>query len=339
MTNEDKDNSFFVWQNFILNNELHLSLHYIYQSIVVFNNIDYIKHGDNELFIFLYNLNTGFERLLKILLILNTANDFTEWNQKKKIINFNTHNCSKLIDSLNKNKTIVEVSDKEKIIFEKLSVFYYKYRYFHLDGDCSEIKNEHNQGLIYLYSKSNILIKDMLNVLLDKNDFITSTVFDNQNIYKSKMAGFISGLSTKLYKTLQGLAASKNIHTDEIAYNSDAYKLFVINNNECNQTNNDINVMLYNKELISKYEAFIYIINHPDFDEFREIVNNIEPVGFDETIQDSLRHIFINPHVSFIEELETGYTEMFANETTGEMEMEKLKERLDIIDAIMNYEL
>jgi len=78
-----------AWKNFNLGQELSISGAFIYNGLRRFHEMQELDHTD-EIFEFLYNLSVGFERLLKIAVILIEHKD--DSNQEALEKSLITHN-------------------------------------------------------------------------------------------------------------------------------------------------------------------------------------------------------------------------------------------------------
>ena len=88
------------WKNFRLGEEIHIAGVFIYNGLRRFHELKKLDFSD-ELFEFLYELSVGFERLLKIAVILYEHNDSTDQQELERSII--THNHLELVHRLRKH--------------------------------------------------------------------------------------------------------------------------------------------------------------------------------------------------------------------------------------------
>ena len=113
------------WKNFQLGTELQISGAFLYDSIYCFDRMTFF-YFEEECFEFLYHSSVGFERLLKIVIVLSEhKEDIDQQSFEKSLI---THNHLELFNRI-KNKHNVKFSDVHVQFLQMLADFYKSSRY------------------------------------------------------------------------------------------------------------------------------------------------------------------------------------------------------------------
>ncbi|GGE31644.1 hypothetical protein [Psychroflexus planctonicus] len=236
------------WKNFSLGTELEISGNFIYNSLKIIDTINNYDYPE-EVFELLYNTSVGFERLMKIAIILleHDGNNYKEVVNKK----FESHNLITLLDRIKKNSLYIGVS--ERAFLHLLSNFYKHIRY----GRYS--LNEENN-----YQKDKDAFKHfILKYLKTQDDNFRNTVE-----IKSFLLNIISKIATELYRVIKENAKRQNIDTYRLKPNGKAYQIFILNDFSFENQNR------------LKIELLIFLLNTKDLD-IVKILKGIEPLHFD----------------------------------------------------------
>ena len=113
------------WKNFRLGEEIGVSGAFIYNGMRRFHEIQMLDFTD-EVFEFLYNLSVGFERLLKITVVLLEHYDTID--QKKLENSLITHNHLDLLARVKKH-TSINLATPHNDFLRLLGSFYKSLRY------------------------------------------------------------------------------------------------------------------------------------------------------------------------------------------------------------------
>ena len=244
-----------IWKNFRLGEELDISGIFIYNGMRRFHEIKRIDYSD-EIFEVLYNLSVGFERLLKIAVVLLEHNDNVDQETLEKSLITHNH-----LDLLNRIKTHVSVnlSSPHFELLNLLGTFYKSLRY-----DRFSLTSAYNSN------KESIAICNLLSKHLKIDINFDSSTFGvaNEARYRRFFRRTILKISNTIYKIVQTQAINLNLYTYEVRYGSKAENVFL---REIDITNEDV---LW-KELL------IFFMNTKSTSGYLEFLRGIDPINFE----------------------------------------------------------
>lgn len=289
----------FFWQNFRLGKELDIALSFIYDGLLEFDRLEYFNN-ETEVFKCLYNLSVGFERLLKIGIVLKEFNESTDINEFEKSLI--THNTSDLFARLTKGSSIA-IGNQHKEFLSLLSSFYKTSRYnrFILQSNPS---NNETIKLLDFFLKN---IKASMNY-----DGFNRTYWNNHKI-KKFLGKIVAKITNQIYELIEIEARNKNIYTYELAYDSKAFKLIM------NQ-----NFDFYEENIIKK-EILLYLINNQDKSPYKDFLSDIKPLNLDIALfDDYLQSLFGEVKPTVRDEIDYLF----------ESQINDAKSRLEMLEAI-----
>jgi hypothetical protein len=114
-----------AWKNFNLGEELGIAGMFIYNGLRRFHEARSLDHTD-EIFEFFYNLSVGFERLLKVAVVLLEHEETT--NQEELEKSLITHNHLELLNRI-KARAKLNLGDPQIALLSLLGKFYTSHRY------------------------------------------------------------------------------------------------------------------------------------------------------------------------------------------------------------------
>ncbi|MCG3710367.1 hypothetical protein L5F64_02535 [Aliarcobacter butzleri] len=246
------------WKNFNLGTELQISGNLIYNGLYIFDEMESF-HFEEEIFEFLYNIAVGLERLMKIVIIL-TTHDKTNEKQDSFEERIKTHNHKKLMEMVRKYHK-VNLGEQHFDFLNLLENFYHNMRY-----DRFSLENVRNYDKEKKYFESFLSKHLEVKINHEKSIFITNP---NNFIIKKKIGKLIGKISTQLYNIIKKESYRLNIYTYEIRFNSKAHKIFIREEFD------------FNKEHTYEKEMLIFLMNVNTQHEIKEIIQNIEPLNFD----------------------------------------------------------
>ncbi len=271
------------WKNFRLGTELQISGSFIYNSLYTFDRMVFF-YFEEECFEFLYNSSVGFERLLKIIIILSEhTENIDQQDFEKSLI---THNHLELFNRIRKTHSI-NFADVHINFLQILSDFYNSSRYDRFGLQSVYNENSSKKLLIGFFEK-HLKIKILA-------ELPVSTEID------SRMRRFIGRSIGNIYKTLyeiiENLATSLNIYTYEITYDTKAYQVFIAKD------------FTFENEKTLRRELLIAFLQNKFDDGFVDFINKIKPIEFDShTANEYIKYLTdIHPKQFLLEELESRY--------------------------------
>lgn len=289
----------FFWQNFRLGKELDIALSFIYDGLLEFDRLEDFNN-QTEVFKCLYNLSVGFERLLKVGIVLKEFQESTDINNFEKSLI--THNTSVLFSRLTKGSSIA-IGNQHKEFLSLLSYFYKTSRYNRFILQSNLNSNENIKLLDFLLKN----IKDSMNY-----DDFNRTYWNNHKI-KKFLGKIVAGITNQVYELIEIEARKKNIYTYELTYDSKAFKLIM------NQ-----NFNFYEENIIKK-EILLYLLNNQDKSAYKDFLSNIQPLDLDiALINDYLQSLFGEVKSAVRDEIDYLF----------ESQVNDTKSRLEILDAI-----
>lgn len=282
------------WKNFHLGTELQISGTFIYNSLYSFDRMTSF-YFEEECFEFLYNSSVGFERLLKIVIVLSEHTENTEQQSFEKSLI--THNHLELFNRI-KIKHNINFSDVHIQFLQMLSDFYKSSRYDRF-GLQSIYNHKSSKNLLTSFFEKHLKIK-----ILAEMPFSTE-IDDGIREFIGRTIGKISQV---LYKLVEELGGQLNIYTYEITYDTKSYKIFICKD------------FTFENERKLRKELLIAFL-HNKFDEgFTEYINKINPIEFElYSASEYIKYLVeIHPKQYLLEELETRYEDFpFDKERTS----------------------
>jgi len=288
-----------LWKNFALLDEISISGAFIYNGLRRYHEMRNLDHTD-ELFEFLYNISVGFERLLKIAIILFEHNDSVDQEELERSLI--THNHLDLLDRLKRH---AEISFGQPHIefLGLLSKFYKTLRYDRFSLASVYNPQKERKALCYLLEK-------YLGV-----DIVNRPLFEipNKERYRKFIKKLILKISRTLYKIIKLRAMEIGLYTYELRHGSKAESVFL----------REIDI---SEEDILWKELLIFFMNTKKTSNYLKFLRNIPPLDFDpELIADYLDCFKSDSSKAFVmDELEHHYLELGS----------KVKERLELMQII-----
>lgn len=271
------------WKNFRLGTELQISGTFLYNSLYSFDRMTFF-YFEEECFEFLYHSSVGFERLLKIVIVLSEHKEnIDQQSFEKSLI---THNHLELFNRI-KNKHDINFSDVHVQYLQMLADFYNSSRYDRF-GLQSVYDHNSSKNLLIAFFEKHLKIK-----ILAEMPF--STEIDDR--MRNFIGRTIGKMSQILYNLVEDLASKLNIYTYEITYDTKAYKIFI-----CKE-------FTFENERTLRRELLIGFL-HNKFDEgFVEFIKNIKPIEFEShSASEYIKYLVeIHPKQYLLEELEARY--------------------------------
>lgn len=202
------------WKNFNLGTELQISGSFIYNGLLVFDEMETFYH-EEEIFEFLYNISVGIERLLKINVIL--IEHTNEIDQSTFFESIRNHNHQKLLKSISNKYKLKENKSKNAFI-QLLNNFYNELRYDRYTNEDSLNNDKEKKSLINFLEK-------YLKIKIS-NEFLS--VSQNDRTTKQFIGEVIKSIVVEQYEIIRIEASRLNIYIYEIRSYSKAYKIFML---------------------------------------------------------------------------------------------------------------
>ncbi|NTV45792.1 MAG: hypothetical protein HGB11_04570 [Chlorobiales bacterium] len=289
------------WKNFNLGKELSISGAFIYNGLRRFHEMQVLNFTD-EIFDFLYNLSVGFERLLKIAVVLLEHDNDT--NQEVLEQSLKTHNHLELIKRVRAHCKL-NLGSPHNEFLSLLSNFYTSHRYGRFTLSSVYDTDRENKDLCGFLSKH-------LNV--DFRELSGLFAMQNETRFRKYIRGIVTKISSALFKVVRDRAQELNLYTYELRHGSRAETIFIGKAD------------LPAEEVLWK-ELLIFFMNTKTSSGYFEFLRLIEPLEFDPALAcDYLQCFQSDAAKAFIVgELEQLYGEL-----------EKPGERLELISLIAN---
>jgi len=246
------------WKNFKLGEELSISGAFIYNGMRRFHEMRKLDYPD-EIFEVLYNLAVGFERLLKIAVVLLEHNDASDQeNLERSLI---THNHLDLLARIKKH-VHVNLSSPHNDLLSLLGTFYKSFRYDRFT--LSSVYDSERE----IEALCNFLTKH-LEVSIQRDTPLLGT--ENKNRYRRFVQKTVLKISTTIYEIIEKRASALNLYTYELRHGSKAEAVFL-----CKINMNDEDILW--KELL------VFFMNTKSTSGYLEFLRNITPLEFDPEI-------------------------------------------------------
>jgi hypothetical protein len=249
------DNVLF-WKNFSLGRELSIAGSFIYNGLNVFHELETLDNED-EIFEFLYNVSVGVERLEKIAIILIEHENIIDQESFEQSLKTHTH--LELLARVKKAYTL-NLQNPHNAFLQLLENFYKTMRYdrYTLPKDGPQDKEKR---ALKAY------IEKELNVSFNEKSTLHCDVSDSRI---TKFIGKIIGkIALELHSVISKEATRQNIYTDELRFNSKAFKIFVRKEFD------------FLKETVLWKELMIFLMNTTETSGMINFMKEVEPLAFD----------------------------------------------------------
>lgn len=245
------------WRNFSLNRELHVSGGFIYDGMRELKALQTFGNAD-EVFQILYPLAIGFERLLKIAIVLLEYECGMDQGQFEKSLITHSH-----LDLLQRVKAVkpVQFGPEHNELLQILGKFYKSYRYdrFSINSVFSE-SSETDALLGYLAKHV---------ATLERRDELFGEAPRCSDEVRIFLAGVCRRLSTVLYRVVEDAARAVNLYTYEIRCDSKAFKVFMSEELD-----------FFKEDLLWK-EILVFLMNTRAATAELKFIREIEPLDLD----------------------------------------------------------
>ncbi|MCB5031570.1 hypothetical protein LGV96_07875 [Streptococcus mutans] len=282
------------YKNFNMVSELDISGEFLYTGISIVNNMSSITpEMPTELFLALYNISVGIERLQKIILVLwvfnkdDSIEDFSE--------NIKIHNHVELHNRIEKaiNKK-TNFNKQEHQFLELLKEFYSNARY----DRFSEVGNNWEYKLISKFFSDN-------QIGYERSVSDSRVILINNSIRKL-IGRVLSKIVKKYYLLVEEGSSKSGTYSYELRNDSKAQKIFLHMENSRGLSSIKID------ERIALSEILIYLRNTSDKSSYLKFIEGMSPLNFDKMeISGYLSVILLENRVPqhLIDEIDYIYTE------------------------------
>ncbi|BBO79615.1 hypothetical protein DSCO28_01810 [Desulfosarcina ovata subsp. sediminis] len=289
------------WKNFNLGTELSVSGMFIYNGLRCYYEIQSLDNTD-ELFEVLYNFSVGFERLLKIAVVLLEHSDLSDQEALERSLI--THSHLDLLHRVKKCAT-VNLGKQHNDFLGLLGNFYKTLRYDRFSISSIKTTEREKEALLSFLNRS-----------LDDDLEPSSSLFGNVNDakYKKFIRRIVTKISNTLYKIIKIRASELNLYTYELRHGSKAESVFIGKAD------------IPSEEILWK-ELLVFFMNTQNSSGYIDFLRSIEPLEFDPELTPDYLDCFQSDSAKslVIGELETLYGEI-----------EECGKRLELINIIGN---
>jgi hypothetical protein len=273
------------WKNFRLGEEIGVSGAFIYNGMRRFHEMRKLDCTD-EVFEFLYNLSVGFERLLKIAVVLLEHDDTIDQDKLEKSLK--THDHLALLARVKKHVPI-SLATPHNDLLRLLGSFYKSLRYDRFTlYSIYDPKKEIEEFCEFLskHLKVDIPYDDMFGRR-------------NEDRYKKFTQRTVVKISRVFYEIIREQAGALNLYTYELRHGSKAEAVFL----------GEIDIA--DEDILWK-ELLVFFINTESTSGYLEFLRGIEPLDFDpELVSEYLDCFRSNDAKSIVMgELEAHYSEL-----------------------------
>ena len=248
-----------TWKNFDLGQEVSVSGAFIYNGLRRFHEMQTLDQTD-EVFEFLYNLAVGFERILKVAVVL-LEHDGTR-SQEQFEQSLVTHDHLGILQRV-RQYVELDLGGPHHELLDLLGNFYKTLRYdrFTLSAHWDPSKEK---TALRSYLEKN------LQVTLGDHDSIFPTLNDAR--FRKHIGRVVGKISDELYRVVRSRASELNLHTYELRHGSKAEKVFL--SGERNFVSEDV----LQKELL------VFFMNAKATSGLMKFLKSIPPLDFDEAL-------------------------------------------------------
>lgn len=243
--------------------EIEIAGDLIYNGIKRFNSMIYFRY-DSEIFLTLYDISVGIERLQKVLLILLEDIDLDRLDKvegfTRKLI---THSHQDLQERIVAGCGL-RFNANQSAFLQVLTQFYNTFRYDRFNCK-SDYKKEQELLANFLSSR--------LNIEIVFNDILWNTPNDDQ--MKNFFGRLVGSLARSYYDEIKKQAHSLGIYTYELRIESPAAKLFLPDFKR-----DSLQEQYFNEQVALK-EFLVYLMNTEEKSPFIDYIRSIEPLDLD----------------------------------------------------------
>jgi len=202
------------WKNFRLGEELSVSGAFIYNGLRRFHELKKLDHTD-DLFEVFYNLSVGFERLLKIVVVLLEHKDSDDQNAFEESLI--THSHQDLLRRIKKH-TEVKFGTPHNDFLSLLAKFYKTIRYGRFSiQSVPDFHRERRELCAFLAKHLNVEFPA---------DPSPIGIF-NDDAYRKFVRGIALKISSTLYEIVKARSRELNLYTYELRHGSKAETVFL----------------------------------------------------------------------------------------------------------------
>jgi hypothetical protein len=245
------------WRNFSLNRELHVAGGFIYDGMRELRPLKSFDNAD-EVFQVVYPLAVGFERLLKIAIVLLEYKKGTDQEEFEKSLI--THNHLELLRRV-KAAAPINLAPQHNEFLQILGKFYKSYRYDRFSIKSVFSRSSESEELLRLLRKH-------IPTIEGRDD-----VFGGEPSCPDEVRVFVARvcqkISTALYGIIEDAARAVNLFTYEIRYASKAYKVFLSEELD-----------FFKEDLLWK-EILVFLMNTSEETGVLKFLRDIQPLDFD----------------------------------------------------------
>lgn len=276
-------------KNFKLGEEISVSGTFIYNGLRRYHEMRNLDFTD-EVFEFLYNLSVGFERILKIAVVLFEHDDSIEQSEFEKSLI--THSHLDLLARLKKHAQI-NLGSPQIDLLALLGKFYKSLRYDRFSISSVHDAKKERKAICTLLQKH-------LHVEFPEEVSILGT--QNEDRFRKFVRKTTLSISRTIYKIVEQRARSINLYTYELRHGSKSESVFL----------REIDI---SEEDILWKELLVFFMNTESSSGYLEFLREISPLNFDPgLIGDYLDCFQSDAAKAFVmDELEHHYTEMEEN--------------------------
>lgn len=278
------------WKNFKLGEEISVSGAFIYNGLRRYHEMRNLDFTD-EAFEFLYDLSVGFERLLKIAVVLFEHDDSIDQKELEKSLITHSH-----LDLLARLKKHVQINfgSPQIDLLGLLGKFYKSLRYDRFSISSVYDAKKERKALCTLLQKH-------LEVEIPSDTSLLGT--PNEERYRRFIRRTILKISGTLYEIIKARARAISLYTYELRHGSKSESVFL---REIDISDEDI---LW-KELL------VFFMNTESSSGYLEFLRGIPPLDFDPGLVGDYLDCFQSDAAKgfVMDELEHHYTEMEGNE-------------------------
>lgn len=275
-----------AWKNFNLGQELSVSGAFIYNGLRKFQEMRVLDHTD-EIFEFFYNISVGFERLLKIAVVLIEHNKNTDQNALEKSLI--THNHLELLKRVRQHAKI-NLGKPHNEFLALLGTFYTTLRYDRFTLSSVYDLDRERGALCRFLSKH-------LQVEIEQSSQLFAT--QNNTRYRKYIRKIVIKISSVLFEVVRTRASELNLYTYELRHGSRAETIFL------GQADLPAEEVLW-KELL------IFFMNTKSSSGYIEFLRSIDPLEFDPELTDDYLDCFQSDSAKafVVDELDHLYSEL-----------------------------